>query len=161
MIKIHFLHHQFEFWWCQHFKFELVKKKCAARSSRTVSIITMSRLTSAFRSDRIRTMHLFTAIWKVKLITPLIFSRASSHRLLRLWRGPKQTFTLNLRTLLFIIQRLVASSLLTQSSSPSMWRITVLALLLPEPRKNWALRRLLTTSSAASESASQVACRSS
>lgn len=44
-----------------------------------------SGLTSAFRSDRIRTMHLFTVIWKVKLITPLIFSRASSHRLLRLW----------------------------------------------------------------------------
>lgn len=41
-------------------------------------------LTSALRSERMRTMHLLVAIWKVKLITPLIFSRASSHRLLRL-----------------------------------------------------------------------------
>lgn len=41
-------------------------------------------LTSAFRSDRIRTIHLLTVIMKVKLMTPLIFSRASSHKLLRL-----------------------------------------------------------------------------
>lgn len=42
-------------------------------------------LTSAFRSERILTTHLLTAIWKVKLMTPRIFSKASSHRLLRLW----------------------------------------------------------------------------
>lgn len=40
-------------------------------------------LTSAFRSERILTTHLLTAIWKVKLMTPLIFSKASSQRLLR------------------------------------------------------------------------------
>lgn len=40
-------------------------------------------LTSAFRSERILTMHLFTLIWKVKLMTPLTFSSTSSHRLLR------------------------------------------------------------------------------
>lgn len=42
-------------------------------------------LTSAFRSERILTTHLLTAIWKVKLMTPLIFSSASSQRLLRVW----------------------------------------------------------------------------
>lgn len=39
--------------------------------------------TSALRSERILTTHLLTAIWKVKLMTPRIFSKASSHRLLR------------------------------------------------------------------------------
>lgn len=43
-------------------------------------------LTSAFRSERILMMHLLTAIWNVKLMTPWIFNRASSQRLLRLWR---------------------------------------------------------------------------
>lgn len=43
-------------------------------------------LTSAFRSERILMIHLLTAIWNVKLMTPRIFNRASSQRLLRLWR---------------------------------------------------------------------------
>lgn len=46
-------------------------------------------LTSAFRSERILTMHLFTVIWKVKLMTPLIFSSTFSHRLLRLCQTPQ------------------------------------------------------------------------
>lgn len=57
------------------------------------------RLTSAFRSDRILTIHLFTVIWKVKLMTPLIFSSTSSQRLLRLYRQHKVKviyFTFNL-----------------------------------------------------------------
>lgn len=37
-------------------------------------------VTSVGRSDRIRTVHLLEAIWKVKLITPLTFSSASSHK---------------------------------------------------------------------------------
>lgn len=48
-------------------------------------------LTSAFKSERIRTTHLWTAIWKVKLITPLIFNKASSHRFLRDWKSREQT----------------------------------------------------------------------
>lgn len=44
-------------------------------------------LTSAFKSERIRTTHLWTAIWKVKLITPLIFNKASSHRFRRDWKS--------------------------------------------------------------------------
>lgn len=42
--------------------------------------------TSALRSERILTTHLLTAIWKVKLMTPRIFSNASSQRLLRVWQ---------------------------------------------------------------------------
>lgn len=42
-------------------------------------------LTSALRSERTLTTHLFTAIWKVKLMTPRIFNNASSQRPLRVW----------------------------------------------------------------------------
>lgn len=37
--------------------------------------------TSVGRSERMRTVHLLEAIWKVKLMTPLTFRRASSQRL--------------------------------------------------------------------------------
>lgn len=57
-----------------------VKVKVETNISTETDIKGFRVATSVGRSDRIRTVHLLEAIWKVKLITPLTFSRASSHR---------------------------------------------------------------------------------
>lgn len=88
--------HNFGWRYCRCQRLQTHRKKARAqcnRMQRCEGLQGRKALTSAFKSERIRTTHLWTAIWKVKLITPLIFNKASSQRFLRDWKTNRSPTT--------------------------------------------------------------------